>query len=242
MDKQEAVQLIMNSIMEFATNFISGKCDLGIEFEKKFGDLGGDKPKGFTRRICGEVMAAFFVSSSYSLTTIDNGDFRYNKLASSLHVAMAGALSAMLIPQIEHPTYEESSKVFMSTMQTYTEYLNGVSCAGLDNFLSIIKAAGMSAPSDICKQKALAFRLWALVCLERVLLGNHFRPEKQGALCFMLIDDANRLSDNFEHIFTEYCGPSPFSSSESKKGCLLPLFLIFGVFFSGAVAGCKLFA
>ena len=66
--------------------------------------------------------------------------------------------------------------------------------------------------------------------------------EKQGALCFMLIDDANRLSDNFEHIFTEYCGPSPFSSSESKKGCLLPLFLIFGVFFSGAVAGCKLFA
>lgn len=242
MNRSEAVKAIVNPIVEFATTFTSGKSGLGVEFEKMYGDMGGDKSKGFARRICGELMAVLYVSSSYSLTTMDDGNLRYNKLSDNINVAMAGALSSILLPQINHPTYEEASRIFLSTIQTYAEYLNGVSLAGLDNFLSIIKTAGISSSTDIRKQKALAFRLWTLVCLERVLLGDNFRPEKQGALCFMLISEVNRMADDFEKVFTEYCGPSPVLVPDVKKGCLLPFALFWFVFCASVVAGYKLFA
>ena len=236
MTDDEAVHLIVDHMMKKLIDFAAGKNELEKQFERKFEELGEQKARGvriyYPKSNYGEMMVAFFAASICSLTALDCGFVRYNKLSDKLFFAMAGA-SAL---DNDSNDSNELSRRYFEKAKMYFDYLDGAFSAGLSNFLAILSKAHVNIPKDPLEAKALAFRLWSLVCLEHVLLGQYFKVEHEGELCFMLLDMVNDVARNTERVFTEYCGPSPMPAAPAQKGCLLPLGLIFGVIFAATAA------
>lgn len=234
MTKDEAVNKIAYGILTPTVDFFSGKDETEKEFERTFEELGEQKRRGiriyYPMQMIREFVAAYFIAATYSLVAKDCGSSRHSVLAKDLSAAFTGFTSK------DGDDTMASIRRFNATVQMYQEYLNGVLSTGMPNFFSIIAKAGLSMPIDEREKKALAYRLWTLVCLERILLGTFYKPQRQGDLCFRFLSRANQFAADMEHVFAEYCGPcttcpEPVAGS-GTSGCLVPLLVVIGSLFS----------
>ena len=236
MTKNEAVNQIAYGILEPTVEFFSGKDEAETEFARTFEELGEQKRRGiriyYPSQMIREFVVAYYIAATYSLVTKDGGDSRHSVLGKDLSAAFTGFTSN------DGEDTMLSIRRFNATVQMYQEYLNGVSSTGMPNFYSVIAKAGLPMPVDDCEKKALAYRLWTFVCLERVLLGTFYKPERQGDLCFRFLPMANQFASDMERVFTEYCGPctacpKPIAERGSGTcGCLVPLLAVIGSLFS----------
>jgi len=242
MTEDEAVKKIIDPLMHKTLEYFSKTND--IEFEKTFEDIVEQKQRGvrvyYPMSIYPEVMIAFHVASSYTLTTLDGDNSRYNVLAKGLGAAMAG-ISA----RDNKSDIKDCIRQYNEKSGLYVEYLNGVRSVSSPHFLSIIDRAGLPIPSDSKEQDALSYRLWSMVCLERILLGKYYKPERQGDLCFRFADMAKEFADNMRRVADEYCGPVVTktvntSVSNNKSGCLVPFVVMFSAIVGGVAAVLKL--
>lgn len=237
MTRSEATKKIFNKFVQRSLDLFLGKDSLGIAFEKAFGELGEWEKRGVQiydpSLVSNEFTIVCYMAAVYSLLAHDKSPVRFDLLCPDIQIAFgAAATSGSTL------SYEQIRRHFNDRVIMYKEYLTGVSSTG-PYFTDIIRRAGVPFPSDTWEITATAYRLWLLEWFEHLLLGDYYKKERQGDLCFRFLPVLEELSAYMEKVVTEFCGTvetqrhlQDIATGSANKGratgCLVPLLLAMG--------------